>query len=353
MEKVSEVQLSKIKITENHRVNVEKTNLDELMQSIKQHGLMQPIGLAPNGKGKYKLRFGQRRFLACQKLGYKTITAMISGEIKEEKLLLENLTENMQRSDPSFAEFGRIIKKLEDEYELSLKEISVRLGVPTVKVTAIRRVYNDMPEKYRKRVAFLSPGSGRSSLKNKMIPAQVATKIVAIKKQHGLNDASVGHIFDTVSSENLDAADLTNVGDLIAGGMSAERALKHITDYGVFSINVVGKHTEIAELMEKYGVISKKHLFKKIMYGELPPLVKPSWISTGIIIEKPKVEKIDNKQFAKMRGELVKLAKAGHLRETQMAALLPTKELPLDQWTEEQCHQVESILEDVKRDMKG
>ena len=69
------IAIKKIKVVENHRVNIDATHLDELMQSIKQHGLMQPIGVALNGAGSFVLRFGHRRLLACEKLGYKTLIA--------------------------------------------------------------------------------------------------------------------------------------------------------------------------------------------------------------------------------------------------------------------------------------
>jgi len=344
MEQLVEIKINRIKITENHRTNIEKTNLDELMQSIKQHGLIQPIGLAKNGKG-YKLRFGQRRFLACKKLGYKTIKAMVTDSIEEENLLLENLTENIQRTDPSMAEYGRIIDKL-GKGGLSHKEIGVRLGIPQKKVQKIATIYTSLPLNIQKRVGFLPGGAGRKMEKGGKIPANVAISIINMQRRHKLKDKNVESIVNSVSDGGLDASDLENVGSLISSGMKTDDALTRLSEYGVFAIDVVIKHTEVSGLMEEYGLISRKHLFKKVLYGELPPLKKPDWVNTGIRIKKEKETPIviDKTKFLNMRNELMVFKDAGKLRETQIEALKPTAKINYKKWTEEQCNQIENIL---------
>jgi len=340
---VQEIQISKIKIVENHRTSIEKTHLDELMQSIKQHGLIQPIGVSKKGNG-YTLRFGQRRFLACQKLGYKSIPATVTAATDEQKMLLENLTENMQRKDPSFAELGRVISKLEKD--LSLKEISVRLGIPILKLKQIVEVYHMLPEKYRKRVVFMEKGGGRKVRKG-FLPAQVATKIVDMKKKHGLNDKSIDSIFNAAVDENMDRLDLDNVGHLIVSGMSAAEALKNVRQYGVFTVDIVAKHEVIADLVKNHCLMNRKSLFKKIVYGEIPALKKPGFISTGLIIKRPAPEKISNEKFAEMRKSLIKF-RGGSLTESQVAALKSTNKINPKEWTEAQCEQIQEMFETVK-----
>lgn len=346
--KVQDIPINRIKIVENHRTNIEKTHLDELMQSIQQLGLKQPIGVALSGKGKYSLRFGQRRLLACEKLGYKTISAIVVGAIDDEKLLLENLTENMQRSDPSFAELGRVIDKLSREpLSLSIKEIAVRLGKPSQKIKQIVDVYTAFPEKHRKRVVFMEKGGGRNTRKG-FIPAQVATKIVSMKKHHGLTDKAIDHLVDTVAKDGMDKLDLDNVGDLIHSGMSTEKALENVRAYGVFTVDIVVKHEEVSILMDKHCLLNRKHLFKKVIYGEIPPLKKPSFVSTGITVERKKPKKVDLTKFRKMHAELIKRSKAGKLTEEQSAAIKQTGSCPSHTWTVEQCQQIQGMFEDTK-----
>lgn len=344
--KMQDVPINKIRIVENHRTNVESTHLDELMQSIKQHGLMQPVGVAPDGKGKFVLRFGQRRYLACQKLGYKTIAAMVGAAEGEEKLLLENLTENMQRKDPSFAELGRVINRLE-QMNLSSKQIAARLGLPDNKIKQIVEVYHALPEKYRKRIVFMEKGGGRAARKG-MIPAQVATRIVGLKKSHGLKDNEVDSIVKSVVDEGMDKLDLDNVGALIGAGMSATAALHQAASYGIFSVNVVFQNHEVAKRMQQHGLLLRKHLFQKILYGELPPLPCPPFVTTGPVnVRLNDPEKIDPAPFVILRKQLLKLRQAGKMTAEQKMALSSTEKVPSRDWTVAQCHQIKTIYDDI------
>ncbi len=344
--KIKEIPIKKIKIKENHRVDIEKTKLDELMQSIKQRGLLQPIGVIEKKNGSYWLRFGQRRLLACQKLGYKTIDCDVVKKITSERMLLENLTENMQRIDPSFAEIGRIIHRLQDDFKMTLQQIAVRLGITYRKVKQIYDVYAEFPEEYRKKIAFMVPGCGRKK-KSDALPAQVATKIIRMKKHHGLTKKSMEKIFDATLHDGLDAVDLCSVGELITSGMSAEDALKNIREYGTFNVDIVAKHSEIGDMMDKYGLISRKHLFKKVLYGEIPPLKKPYFVSSGIFVKTKKEEKQDLKKYKKIRDKLFKMRSAGKLTETQALALKSIEKVPMKSLTQEQCDQLVEIYKKV------
>ena len=344
---LQQVPLDKIRITENHRVNIGATHLDELMESIKQHGVMQPIGLACDGKGKFKLRFGQRRLVACEKLGYKTIPAMVEKSIEEEKLLLENLTENIQRQDPTFGEFGRVIDKLK-RIGLTTNEIASRLGVPKNKIKEIMNVYDVIPEKYKKKIVFVEKGQRR---KVGTVPVLVANKIVVMKKQHGLKDKEVDEMFEATDKDFLDRKDLDSVGRLISSGMSVKESLDNMRAYGIFSMDVVLKHVEISDAMKKYGLINRQHLFKKIFYGELPPFKKPKFVFTGVFIKEDGTEKnkvIDRRPFRKMFYVLIEKSKAGELNENQKSALDSIREIPISHWREAQCEQIKDMFENIK-----
>ena len=158
---VKEILIKDIKIVENHRSDIDKTNLEELMQSIKQHGLKSPIDVRPAGKSKYELISGTRRLLACQKLGYIKIDAQISTNVDSAKFTILNLTENIQRKDPSFAEIGRAIDKLYREDKLTYPQIAVRLGKSEKEIKKIMDVYQTLPAKHRKNVKFLEKGKNR------------------------------------------------------------------------------------------------------------------------------------------------------------------------------------------------
>lgn len=144
--KIQEISIDKIIIKENHRTSVDDTNINELMASIKQHGLQQPIGVSPmKNKKTYNLIFGQRRLIACKKLGWKTVTAAIGEDLDEKTIGLLCLTENMQRVNPSYEELGRGIEELK-KMNMTIPEIAVRLGINEKKVANIAFSYCRFPK---------------------------------------------------------------------------------------------------------------------------------------------------------------------------------------------------------------
>jgi ParB/RepB/Spo0J family partition protein len=343
---LQKVEINKIKVVENHRTNVNETHLDEMMQSIKQHGVLQPIGIAKDGKGGYVLRFGQRRLLACKKLGYKTIDAMVTDEKDENKLDIEGLTENIQRKDPSFAEMGRVILKLEKN-GLALNEVAVRLGISLPKIKSVVEVYQSLPEKLRQKVMFMEKGGGRKARKG-CIPANIAVKIVNMKKDHGLSDKSTDNLFDKVVNEEVSEKDLQNVSTLMGGGLTAEQALANAAQYGVYTVSVVVKKSDIQDLLGKHRLMNTVSLLKKAIYGEIPAIPKPPFVFTGLTLDKKIVHEQDKKPFIKIRIALMGMMRAKMLSEAQAAALKSTSGSSKD-WTPEQCEQLNSIYKTVNK----
>lgn len=346
MSVVKDVPIKQIKVVENHRTNIDKTELHELMESIKQHGLKQPIGVAEHKRGGYVLLFGHRRMLACQKLGHNTIRASVESEVSNEKMLIINLTENMQRKDPSFAELGRIIAKLET-MKLTTKEIAARLGIPENKIRTVVSVYNGLPSKFRSRVTFMEKGGGRKARRG-MIPADVATKIVSLKKDHGLKDKAVEDIFTHVAENGADKLDLQNLGIMMNQGVSAADAMKRMDEYAVYTFDFVASKQEVNALMANNSIFKRQNVFKRIMYGELPALKRPAFLAHEIknlpkpVKVKPTVQ--DNGRYEEMRKKLVVRARIGNLTEDQARALKSTEKIKPREWTPEQCRQLENIF---------
>ncbi len=349
-EKYKEIPINKIKIIENHRIYFDRRKLNELKQSIKETTLQSPIKVANNGKGGYVLISGERRLKACKELRRKTIKALIQPTFDLKSLLIDNLAENMIRADPTIAEYGRLISKLEG-MGMTLEEIAKRIGYPPVKIKQIVRVYNGLPEKWRKKVMFMEKGGGRKEREG-CIPVQAALRIVKMKKDHGLKDKHVDQIFKVVSGEGMDKLDLDNVGALMGMGLSVEAAMKNIQAYGVYTIDAVVKHHDVYELMEKHGVLTRKNFFLRVIYGEIPPLKKPSFVSTGVSFKTQKSEEFDPKPFVKMRQFLAVEGKAGRLTEEQQAALKST-EVRWKGWNQIQCEQIESLYNEIKSRHNG
>ena len=144
------VRINNCKLSKNSRLNINLSELAGLMESIKNEGLLEPIGVVKVSKG-YTVCYGNRRFLACSKLGMKTIAAVVYEDIDTTTMDMMNLAENVQRRQLTLNEVGRYVLLLEDQ-GLVLKEIAVRLGVPYSYVAAAKKCFQDVPKEYRDKI---------------------------------------------------------------------------------------------------------------------------------------------------------------------------------------------------------
>src|SRR5690606_29205796 len=105
------------------RKTFDETALVEMTQSIKNHGVVQPIVVTPVN-GKYEIVAGERRFRAAGRAGLKKIPALVRTLTDQHKLEL-SLIENLQRRDLNVLETATAYLKLRDQFNLSLEEIGV------------------------------------------------------------------------------------------------------------------------------------------------------------------------------------------------------------------------------------
>lgn len=109
------------------RKHFDETALAELSESIKRHGVVQPLVVTPVNNGKYTLIAGERRWRAASIAGLKTVPAIIRSSKELEQLELA-LIENVQRVDLSPLEQAVSIERLHEQFSLSYDEIAKRLG---------------------------------------------------------------------------------------------------------------------------------------------------------------------------------------------------------------------------------
>lgn len=100
--------------------------LQELASSIKEHGVIQPIIVIPEG-GKYQIVAGERRYRSAKLAGLQTIPALVRSLSDQRKLEL-SLIENIQRRDLNVLETATAYLKLRDQFNLSLEQIGERVG---------------------------------------------------------------------------------------------------------------------------------------------------------------------------------------------------------------------------------
>lgn len=123
----TELELSKIYPNPNQpRKNFDQKALEELADSIKVHGLIQPIIVNESGD-KYMIIAGERRWRACQMAGLTAVPVIIK-HYTEKQVSEIAIIENLQREDLNPVEVARGIKKLMEEYQLTQEKVAERLG---------------------------------------------------------------------------------------------------------------------------------------------------------------------------------------------------------------------------------
>ncbi|MFT5085258.1 MAG: ParB family chromosome partitioning protein [Lentisphaeria bacterium] len=115
--------------------------LEELAQSIKSQGVMQPIIVRPIGDNKYEIIAGERRWRATQQAGLHSIPALIR-DVPDETAIAMALIENIQREDLNPMEEAVAFKRLQEEFELTQQEVAEVVGKSRTAVTNILRLLN-------------------------------------------------------------------------------------------------------------------------------------------------------------------------------------------------------------------
>jgi ParB family chromosome partitioning protein len=133
------------------RKKINQDDLKELIVSIKQNGVLQPVLLRRLQDGKNELVYGHRRFEAAKKAGLKEIPA-IFRKLSDREVLEIAIIENIQREDLNPMEEAEAYYNLNAEFNLTQEEIAERVGKARTTVTNKMRLLS-LPEKVKKALA--------------------------------------------------------------------------------------------------------------------------------------------------------------------------------------------------------
>lgn len=121
------------------------TEMEDLLSSIKEHGIIQPLIIQEIGRGRYELIAGERRLRAAKMLGLSEVPVVIRSANEQEKLELA-LIENVQRQDLNAIEEAEAFRALVNEFGLSHEEVARRVGKSRSVVANAVRLLNLSPE---------------------------------------------------------------------------------------------------------------------------------------------------------------------------------------------------------------
>ncbi|HTP11371.1 MAG TPA: ParB/RepB/Spo0J family partition protein [Anaerolineae bacterium] len=146
------------------RTQFDEQALRELADSIREHGLIQPLIVTRTGEDHYTLIAGERRWRAAQLAGLETVPVVIK-DVAPQQMLEMALVENVQRSDLNPLEEALAYKHLSEEFGLTQDQIAQRVGKSRVAVANTMRLLK-LPEAIKARLAdgLITEGHARALL---------------------------------------------------------------------------------------------------------------------------------------------------------------------------------------------
>lgn len=121
------------------RRDMDPSALEELAESIKSQGVMQPIVVRPIGVSKYEIIAGERRWRASQLAGLPTVPVIVR-DVSDEAAIAMALIENIQREDLNPIEEAIALDRLRQEFELTQQEVAQAVGKSRSTVTNLLRL---------------------------------------------------------------------------------------------------------------------------------------------------------------------------------------------------------------------
>lgn len=176
-----EVDIQKIDINkEQPRKHFDEEKMQDLADSIRQHGVIQPLVVKPEANGRYTIIAGERRYRAARMVGLKQVP-VVTKEVTDRELLQISMIENIQREDLNSLEEAQGIAALMEQFSLTQEEAAEILGRSRSAVANSLRLLN-LPESVKKRivVAELSAGHARAllAIKDRTLLEKAAAYVV-------------------------------------------------------------------------------------------------------------------------------------------------------------------------------
>lgn len=187
------------------RTHFEEQALQELSESIKVHGIIQPITVRKMGYDKYQLISGERRFRASQLAGLESIPAYI--RVANDQAMLEMaLVENIQRENLDAIEIAISYKRLIDECSLTQEQLAEKVSKQRATVTNYLRLLK-------------LPAEVQKGIREKMISMGHARALINVEKQTDMID-----LYHRTVEENLSVRE---VEELARDVKKIEPRIKH------------------------------------------------------------------------------------------------------------------------------
>lgn len=159
----------------------------ELAQSVKEHGLLQPIIVRAVGNGEYEIVAGERRWRACRIAGHQKISVIVKN-YSDEEAAAASLIENIQRENLNALEEAEAYQELIKKYGFTQEEISRQVGKSRPLITNMLRLLT-LPEEVKEMLKneLLTAGHARALLvldspeEQKKIAAEIVARNLSVR----------------------------------------------------------------------------------------------------------------------------------------------------------------------------
>lgn len=243
------------------RRTVDSRKLEELADSIKEQGVIQPVVVRPLPEGGYELIAGERRWLACRALGMKKIPAVVR-DYEDLEAAAVSLIENVQREELNPIEEAQAYKRLVEGFQLTQEEVARRVGKTRTSVTNMIRLLG-LPEAVQELVAGnkLSAGHARSlaAVKDALSQVKLAQRAVAAGLSVRALEEEVRRHCEkkkkTIKKKRLEDNKLAGIAEITGKIMRAKVVIKGDFEKGKIEIRYNGREEleRILEMLKKSG----------------------------------------------------------------------------------------------------
>ena len=208
--------------------------LEELADSIRAQGVMQPVVVRPVGADRYEIIAGERRWRAAQMAQLDTIPALIR-DVPDDAAMAMALIENIQREDLNPIEEAQALVRLKDEFELTHEQVAQAVGKSRTAVTNLMRLmaldaevrklleHGDLEMGHARALLTLAPDEQRD------IARQVAAKGLSVRQTETL----VRHYQASKTQEKAEpaaaapSADIRRLQDQLSDTLGAVVSIQH------------------------------------------------------------------------------------------------------------------------------
>jgi ParB family chromosome partitioning protein len=243
------------------RATWSEEGLDELAQSIKEHGLIVPIKVRPTA-GKYEIVYGHRRVKAMRRVGLTEIEAIVE-DVDDTRVLIEALIENVQREDMEPIDIARALFSIQEETGWSQKEMGDKGVLPSRTISRYMGLLRENI-KVQKLVTRFEPGGVSTERATK---GKVTVSHVDQVRESGLESEYRSAIIEKAAKEGLTAEQTRRVAESIKSAPS-EQAKKKVLEWEYSP--TLHDPERLKERAEEFGA-------KDPIYKEAEPKTKPDW----------------------------------------------------------------------------